>query len=52
MRQFLAFVGIDDVEFVHAEGLALGEASASAALAAARETIESIAAPAALALAA
>jgi FMN-dependent NADH-azoreductase len=52
VRQFLAFVGIDDVEFVHAEGLALGEASASAALAAARETIERIVAPAELPLAA
>lgn len=39
VRQFLGFVGIDDVEIVHAEGLALGEASASAALAVARKTI-------------
>jgi len=52
VRQFLAFVGIDDLEFVYAEGLALGEASASAALAAARQTLERIAAPKDLALAA
>jgi FMN-dependent NADH-azoreductase len=52
VRQFLGFVGIDDVEFVYVEGLALGEASASAALTAARETIQRIAAPAELALAA
>ena len=52
VRQFLAFVGLDDVEFVHAEGLALGEASAGAALASARQAIERITAPEALALAA
>ena len=39
VRQFLGFVGIDDVEFVYVEGLALGDARASAALSAARETI-------------
>ena len=27
LRQFLAFVGIDDVQFVYAEGTAMGEAS-------------------------
>jgi len=52
VRQFLAFVGLDDVEFVYAEGLALGEASAGAALSAARAMIERIAAPERVALAA
>lgn len=36
LRTFLGFIGIDDVQFVYAEGLALGEASKSEALAAAR----------------
>lgn len=40
VRDFLRFLGIADVEFVYAEGLALGDASKSASLAkAARETI-------------
>jgi FMN-dependent NADH-azoreductase len=39
LRQFLAFVGITDVEFVHAEGLALGEAAKNDSLAAARDAI-------------
>ena len=40
VRQFLAFLGIDDVEFVYAEGLAIGEASKQTALARAREAID------------
>jgi len=32
VRDFLRFLGIDDVEFVYAEGLALGDASRQAAL--------------------
>jgi len=32
VRQFLAFLGITDVEFVHAEGLAISDASRKAAL--------------------
>jgi len=40
VRQFLAFIGIDDVEFIHAEGLALGEASAQSSMAAARSAIQ------------
>ncbi len=32
VRQILAFLGIDDVEFIYAEGLALGEARKSASL--------------------
>lgn len=39
VRDFLRFLGIADVEFVHAEGLAIGEASREKALAAARELI-------------
>jgi FMN-dependent NADH-azoreductase len=40
VRDFLGFVGIDDVTFVHAEGLALGDAPRAAALAAANAAIE------------
>jgi FMN-dependent NADH-azoreductase len=32
VRQFLGFLGINDVEFVYAEGLALGEEAKAAAL--------------------
>ena len=39
VREFLAFLGIDDVEFVYAEGLALGTASRDKALAHAHESI-------------
>ncbi|GAA5523568.1 FMN-dependent NADH-azoreductase [Microbulbifer aestuariivivens] len=39
VRQFLGFLGIEDVEFVHAEGLAIDEASRAAALESAREQI-------------
>jgi FMN-dependent NADH-azoreductase len=50
VRDFLAFIGIDDVEFVYAEGLAMGEASKITALAAAQRSIERLsAAPVALA---
>ena len=45
VRQFLQFVGIDDVEFVYAEGLAIGEASRQAALSAAEGAIERLVAP-------
>jgi len=44
VRQFLAFIGITDVEFVYAEGLALGEQSRAAALSAAGARIEQVAA--------
>ena len=33
VRDFLRFIGIDDVEFVYAEGLAMGDAPRDAALA-------------------
>jgi len=44
VRDFLAFIGISDVEFVYAEGLNLGEPSKQAALAGARERLEQLAA--------
>jgi FMN-dependent NADH-azoreductase len=40
VRDFLRFIGIDDVEFVYAEGLAMGEAPKENALAAANRSIE------------
>ena len=40
VRDFLAFLGITDVEFIYAEGLAISAASKDAALAKAREVIE------------
>ncbi|HEV8095003.1 MAG TPA: NAD(P)H-dependent oxidoreductase [Burkholderiales bacterium] len=45
VRQFLQFVGIEEVEFVYAEGLAIGDASRQAALAAAEGAIERLVAP-------
>jgi len=39
VRDFLAFIGITDIEFVYAEGLAISPASKDAALAKAREVI-------------
>ena len=39
VRDFFAFLGITDVEFVYAEGLAISEASRTASLAKARESI-------------
>jgi len=39
VRDFLAFLGITDVEFVYAEGLAISPAAKDAALAKAREVI-------------
>lgn len=44
VRQFLAFIGITDVEFVYAEGLALGAESRQAALREAGERIGQLAA--------
>jgi FMN-dependent NADH-azoreductase len=40
VRQFLGFLGIDDVEFVYAEGLAISEESKAASLARAATYIE------------
>lgn len=39
VKQFLAFVGITDVEFVYAEGLAMGEAPRTAGIARARTSL-------------
>ena len=43
VRDFLRFLGIDDVEFVYAEGLAIGDASRQAALARAQSAIRRMA---------
>lgn len=45
VRDFLAFLGIADVEFVYAEGLAMGPGPRETALAQARATIQNLAAP-------
>jgi FMN-dependent NADH-azoreductase len=46
LRDFLGFLGITDVEFVFAEGLAMGEAPRAAAVANAERAIGRLAAPA------
>ena len=43
VRQFLGFLGIDDVRFVTAEGLAMGEDTRDRALAEARERLSALA---------
>jgi len=43
VRDFLRFLGIDDVEFVYAEGLAMGEAKRDAALVQAGAAIRALA---------
>lgn len=45
VRTFLAFVGITDVQFVFAEGLALSEASKAASVAKARGVLRELARP-------
>ena len=45
VRDFLAFLGITDVQFVYAEGLAISEASKTASLAAAQRSLRSLAQP-------
>jgi FMN-dependent NADH-azoreductase len=40
VRDFLAFLGIDDVEFVYAEGLAISDESREKSLAAAKSSID------------
>jgi FMN-dependent NADH-azoreductase len=42
VRQFLSFLGITDIEFVYAEGLALGDAARTAALESAAQAIEQL----------
>jgi FMN-dependent NADH-azoreductase len=45
VRQFLGFLGITDVEFVYAEGLAIGEAEKRAGLARAQNAIRRVTLP-------
>lgn len=40
IKQFLNFVGIDDIEFIYAEGLAMGDASKEAGLNSARSALK------------
>jgi FMN-dependent NADH-azoreductase len=42
VRQFLGFLGITDVEFIYAEGLAISDASRQASLARAANAIERV----------
>ena len=49
VRDFLRFLGIDDVDFIYAEGLAMGDAPKNAALAKARESIRRLTQPEAVA---
>ena len=43
VRDFLKFLGMDDVEFVYAEGLAMGDAAKAASLARASQELRAIA---------
>jgi len=43
VRNFLAFLGMTDVEFIYAEGLAMGDDHRNGALAQARESLEALA---------
>jgi len=45
VRDFLAFLGITDVQFVYAEGLAISEASKTRSLAAARNALRALVQP-------
>ena len=45
VRDFLAFLGITDVQFVYAEGLAISEASKTQSLAAAQRSLRSLVRP-------
>ena len=49
VRDFLRFLGIDDVDFVYAEGLAMGDAAKSDALVKAGNAIRALAQPVAIA---
>ena len=49
VRDFLNFLGIADVQFVYAEGMAMGEASRTAAVEKARATLRALPAPVSLA---
>jgi FMN-dependent NADH-azoreductase len=45
IRTFLSFIGMDDIEFVYAEGLAISEASKEQGLARAQAAIDALAEP-------
>ena len=45
VRDFLAFIGLTDVEFIYAEGLAMGEEKKQAGLVQAEKAIRQLAAP-------
>jgi FMN-dependent NADH-azoreductase len=45
VRQFLSFIGLADIEFVYAEGLAMGEQSSKAGLAKAEKAIVKLVEP-------
>ena len=45
MHDFLAFLGITDVRFVYAEGLAISEASKTESVAKARSVLHELAQP-------
>ena len=45
VREFLAFLGLDDVEFVYAEGLAVSEASKEQSIARAHARIDGLVEP-------
>lgn len=49
LKQFLGFIGITDVEFVYAEGLAYGDEAREKSLSAAREAMSGLLEPQALA---
>jgi FMN-dependent NADH-azoreductase len=49
VRDFLRFLGMDDVEFVYAEGLAMGDAAKNAAISKAGEAIRALNQPLAVA---
>ncbi len=42
VRDFLRFIGVDDVEFIYAEGLAMGDAAKAEALAKASNAIQAL----------
>ena len=46
VRDFLGFLGITEVEFIYAEGLAMGDATRNAALARAESVLDGLAQPA------
>ena len=45
VRDFLAFLGMDDIEFIHAEGLAISEASKRQGIASAHAEMDQLRAP-------